>query len=362
MTELSDLETALRHALAKGDSADPAFRQRVYRAAIETLQRSFAKAANANPQRVAEQKRQLAETIRSIERSFGQPDGAARPQPRPREPEAPSVDIDAAPRRNGPARVEPPVVGLRAEPRRAPAGDGIGAIGRDDRAAPERRRRAPFAMLFAGAVLVGLVGIGGWWIVSTGAFQSAAERDTSVPNPPRQLDNESFNGVPDPGTSRAPARIPTGADVDEGWVTLFRPSDPTTLSLSGDATAAIESDTEGEYALIDSPDTDSAVSIDVPPGVLDSLAGKTAQFSLIARAETDAPTQMSVTCDLPGLGDCGRLRFSVTQNDGEFLFRVDLPAGRKAASAGTISIITDIDNQGRAVKLLGARVRDLAGS
>lgn len=359
----SELESALKNALAKGEASNPAFRQRVYRAAADALGRTLAAQPDADPEQVADQKRRLADAIRAAEAAWQKP--APEPEPQKAEPEAAPVspEVRAEPRIGTPV----PEVALRAEPRPgtrdAPPKKSsledvsIDAPDRGDR--QQRRRRAPFAKLLTGAVVLALVVVGAWWVITTGAFQSAEQRDTSVPNPPLELENESFQGTRDTGTSSAPAQLPTDTGRDEGWITLFQPADPTTISLVGSAAATIESDATSQFARILSPDAASPVVIDIPPGALQSLAGRTAQFSIVARSDDDAPTQMSVTCDLAGFGDCGRLRFSVTQNDNEFLFRVELPAGASAAGAGSLSIVTDIENEGRAVKLSGVRVREL---
>jgi len=362
----SELETALKHALAKGEASNPAFRQRVYRAAVDALERTLAAQTDADPEQVADQKRRLADAIRAAEASFQKP-AAPAAEPRVTEPEtvAPEMpEVSPEPRGVTPG----PEAVLRAEPRPEPrdagpdasvAGDiSIDAPDRGDR--QQTRRRAPFARMLTGAVVLALIGVGSWWVITTGAFQSAEQRDTSVPNPPLELENESFQGARDSGSASAPARLPDNASRDDGWITLFQPADPTTLSLAGNAAATIESDATSQFARILSPDAASPVVVDIPPGALQALAGKTAQFSIVARSDDNAPTQMSVTCDLAGIGDCGRLRFSVTQNDNEFLFRVDLPEGAGSSGTGSLSIVTDIENQGRAVKLSGVRVRELA--
>ena len=353
---MNDLETALRNALARGDASNPAFRQRVYRASVDALERALAAQPGADTAKASEQKRRLADAIRSAETGF---QAAARAAPAP-------VSPDVRPESRAAASVAPeaasPVAGLRAEPRapRRETAEDMPAVERDERPGGRRRRRAPFAMLFTTAVAVAVLGTGIWWVLTTGAWKSLAERDTSVPNPPLQLQNESFAGGGDTGSAAAPARLPSADGRDEGWITLFQPSDPTTVSLGGSASATIEDDAASQFARIVSPDTRSAISIDVPPGTLQALAGKTVQFSIVARADDNAATQMSVTCDLAEAGDCGRWRFQTTQNDNEFLFSVDLPAGVSVTHAGSISIVTDIENKGRAVKLLGVRLRELA--
>lgn len=363
---VSDLQSALRNTLSKGDATDPAYRQRVYRAAMDAFERAMA--SEPDPHRRSAQKQRLTAAIRETEAAYR--DAPVRPEPAaaPRAGVAPAVSLDA--RRNGAApqmRSEPKLRAepqLRAEPRAQTAAptDDFPAIGRDDRAVAAPRRRAPFAMMFSIVVLLALAGAGGWWVYSTGAFQSAEQRDTSVPNPPLELQNENFDGSrdqADAAPSSGPARIAAAGADDGTWVTLFKPSDPTTLTLVGDASATIDGDPFGEFARIVSPNSESAIGVDVPPGTLESLAGKTAQFSLVARADDDQETQMSVTCDLAEFGNCGRLRFDVIASDNEFLFSVDLPQDVRITGPGRLMIVTDISNAGKAVKLSNVRVREL---
>lgn len=362
---VSDLQSALRNTLSKGDATDPAFRQRVYRAAMDALER--ATGSESDPQRRSEQKQRLIAVIRDMEASYRRPPAAQERARGSQAGVAPPVSTgvrrnSAAPRmRSEPKlRAEPQ---LRAEPRSqaaAPA-DEFPSIGRDDRAVAASRRRAPFAMMLSIVVLLALLGVGAWWVYSTGAFQSTRERDTSVPNPPLELQNESFDGSrnrADATPSSGPARIAAAGADDGNWVTLFKPSDPTTLTLVGDAAAAIDGDPFGQFARIVSPNSESAIGVDIPPGTLESLGGKTAQFSIVARADDDQETQMSVTCDLAEYGNCGRLRFDVIASDNEFLFSVDLPQDVRVTGPGRLMIVTDISNAGKAVKLSNVRVRE----
>ena len=362
---VSDLQSALRNTLSKGDATDPAFRQRVYRAAMDALER--ATASEPDPQRRSDQKQRMIAVIREMEASYRRSPAAPERARGPRAEVAPPVSTGA--RSNGAAprmRSEPKLRAdpqLRAEPRAqaAASSDGFPSIGRDDRAVAAPRRRAPFAMMLSIVVLVALFGAGGWWVYSTGAFQSTAERDTSVPNPPLELQNENFDGSrdrADAAPSSGPARIAAAGADDGNWVTLFKPSDPTTLTLVGDASATIDGDPFGQFARIVSPNSESAIGVDIPPGTLEALGGKTAQFSIIARADDDQETQMSVTCDLAEYGNCGRLRFDVIASDNEFLFSVDLPQGVRVTGPGRLMIVTDISNAGKAVKLSNVRVRE----
>ncbi|TCD16491.1 hypothetical protein [Oricola cellulosilytica] len=368
---MSDLETALKNALAKGDVSNEAFRKRVYRAAATALERRSENRGEIDPQEVAARQKRLAAAIRSTEAEYA---AADRSQPfstqafGPEElmPEVRS-DVSAAPERKD----EPVLTAAPRDRHTAPGGLAVRpeererSGGNEKGTSPARRksaiRRAPFATILTATVLVGLAILGAWWVISTGAYRSIAERDASVPNPPLQLENESFEGERRSENLSAPARVSLDPEDGQGWISLFEPSDPTTISLEGSATAAIDGNAFGHFARIVSPDQESAIIIDIPPGTLQSLAGRTAQFSVTARSGEDAPTQISITCNLAELGDCGRLRFNVTQSDNEFLFRVELPESSSISRAGELHIVTDLDEEARAVNLSSVRVREFDG-
>lgn len=403
---VNSLEQALRKALEKGDATDPAFRRRVYEAAATAMRRSLTERDEATPERLDEQTRRLGEAIRTVEtelRGAGAPvDPAdiAPPAPPPAQTPARRADdvvppIDPEPRHQtpepapavGPApdlgppepRIDAPAADDPVPPvspaAGQPGGDHLYVEARADarrreaeavraeRAPPVRRSplrtdRGPFATIFAVVVAVALVFGGLWWVFTSGAFVSQEARDTSVRNPPPQIEGEDFAGR-DPGTATAP-QLANETREDGEWVQLFDPADPAVLRLEGGATASIESDPFGDYARLITPGGDGRVYIDVPPGVLQRLAGGRVQISLRARSDDGEATQMSVTCEFGPLGDCGRRRFNVDQAETEFLFHVDLPQGSAPREPGFVILQTDIEGGDRAVNLLSARIRPAA--
>jgi hypothetical protein len=88
---------------------------------------------------------------------------------------------------------------------------------------------------------------------------------------------------------------------------------------------------------------------------LEQIAGKHAIFDIVASAEEGSETQISVSCNFGELGDCGRKRYAVGRELGEFLFEVELPNASPGAG-GTIAISSDISNQGKAVDIHEIRV------
>ena len=89
--------------------------------------------------------------------------------------------------------------------------------------------------------------------------------------------------------------------------------------------------------------------------MLEQVAGKHAVFDIVARAEEGKSTQISVDCNFGELGDCGRKRYEVGYEKGEFLFDIVLP-DKAPGAEGTIAINTDIDNAGKAVDIYEIKV------
>ena len=366
---MSNFESALRGALSKGDISDPAFRRKVYEAAAGAIQRSLSANGKAPQHAVESQNRRLAIAIRKIESELKAGtytvEPPAAPPPQPTTQSAPKPDL-----RND--------LGLRADENSQP--QAIPLVQADDgkpksriyvepKAEPSvrqpappteentpKKRRAPYAKFLTGAIIVGLFGVGILWALNTGIFQSAQERDTSVPNPEIVLESESFEAR-DPGTANAPETLLARTTDADGWITMFSPSNPTALSLIGGATATVESDPFGDYARLSTPSDSAEIQIDIPRNVLSNGVGKTLQVSLRARSDEGLPTQISVTCDLSELGNCGRRRFDVGQAESEFLIQLDLTEAQNIPSSGILKLDTDVQNSGRAIKLLEARIR-----
>ena len=114
-------------------------------------------------------------------------------------------------------------------------------------------------------------------------------------------------------------------------------------------------DDSGDFLRIRSGPSGSAIVFDVPQGVLEQIAGKHAVFDIVARAEEGKSTQISIDCNFGELGDCGRKRYEVGYEKGDFLFEIELP--KKAPGAeGTIAITSDIDNAGKAIDVYEIKV------
>lgn len=219
-----------------------------------------------------------------------------------------------------------------------------------DRVARSRERRRPFAAVFLGIALLSLAAVGVMFAFQTGLLKSPEERDTSVPNPPPALESEDF----DP-SSEAPPTLSDQSSTQQDWTTVFSPNDPSTATAPGGASAEAMQDDSGAFLRIRSDADGSAVSFDVEQGILEQLAGKTAVFNITARGEEGGPTEMSIECSFGELGDCGRKRYEVGYEKGEFLFEIAFPNKQPGAS-GTIAINSDFSGQGKAIDIYQIRV------
>lgn len=349
---VSNLENALRRALSKGDMADPDFRRKVYTAAANAMERSMADSASDDATKAARRKN-LASTISALEAELR----AAPPRITPVKREFERDSAGAPPVSNGMRSAEPR---LRVQPR--DDDDAVAPVADPRPARSARPRTRIYSKLLSVVILIAFIVIGTIFVITTGAFQSVQERDTSVPNPPLQLEDENS----DAGTARAPALASDGTSDErarqEGWVTLFSPSDPTTLGLSGGAEVAIQSDPFGDFARVLTPTEGAQVQVDVPVGTLLDLQGFPVQVNIVARSDEGQPTEFSVTCDLGALGDCGRRRFNVGQAPAEYLFRLNLPSVDEINEAGRINIRTDINGNERPLNLLAVRIRRAGGN
>jgi hypothetical protein len=223
----------------------------------------------------------------------------------------------------------------------------------DPDAAVARERRRPYSAMFIAVTLLVAGAMGLWWAADTGLLKSAAERDTSVPNPPATADAEDF--IPEDQEPVQAPRKPGETDALKNWISVFTPADANGVSAPSDTSVEVVQGDEGEVLRIRSGTSGSAILFDVGQGVLEQIAGKRAIFDIVASAEEGQETQISVSCNFGELGDCGRKRYAVGHERGEFLFEVEMPAGEPGAG-GTIAISSDISNEGKAVDISEIKV------
>lgn len=349
------IEKAIRSAFEKGDPRDRAFREKVYRSAFAALD----KALQANPnvtQAIADRRRQaLSARVSEIESEFLPAVPAAAPAPASRTTEV---------------GVEPPVQGeagyMRSEPGFEPTidpneryRDQQASDDFDDEIEPQtyadrpvgRPRGRTWARVFVAVTVLSLIAIGAWWAIGGGLFRSAAERDRAVPNPPQTVEEEDYQ----PPVAGEPPRITGGGDSLAGWIAVFDPADPTTVTAPGDSRAEVMDEDGRPFIRIGAGASNAPILFDVGQGVLEQLAGRRAVFNIVARAEEGEGTQFSVDCNLGELGDCGRKRYAAGTAQDEFLFEITLPNTNPGAG-GTIAINPDVENGGKALDIFAIRV------
>ena len=175
----------------------------------------------------------------------------------------------------------------------------------------------------------------------------------AVPSsPPLIVESEDFD--PEEEEAATPGQ-PGSADALRNWVTVFSPDDPSAVNAPTGATAEVSEDESGSFLRIRSGPTGAAVVFDVGEGILEQISGKKAVFDIVARAEQDKPTQISINCDFGELGDCGRKRYDIGFERAEYLFDVELPA-KSPGAGGSIAINSDFDNGGKSVDIYQIRV------
>jgi hypothetical protein len=347
------VERAIRNAFEKGDPLDKAYREKVYRAVEAALERALAANPDIDADLAERRRRGLQHTIAAIEEEF-QP--ALPPEPE----DAGSVTAAGErPAGDTTAGHQQPAKAAFAQ---EPAGEGaaitasLAAPVADDRLTPPdetqaERRRHPWTAAFFATILVVAAAMGLWWAADTDLFRSAAERDTSVPNPPAELEPEDFSPS---GQAAAPA--PSQGELSQaGWIDIFTPADPTAVSAPNDAVAEILEENGERFLRVGGNASGEPVRIALGEGVLERLAGRTAIFSVTARAGEGTGVQMSVECAFGALGGCERKRYDVTSASSDYLFEVELP-DREVNGAGAIIIHPDVSGGRNPVDIFAVRV------
>lgn len=344
------VKQAIRGALEKGNAGDPAFRESVYRQAFAALERSMEASPGTSAEEARRRREFLKTSIAEIESEYQPARPAAQP-PREPAPDRPPSREAAPSIRPHAAAADDFTPSIDSADRLSPTdGPSMAAPPRHGLGEAERPRRRPFAILFVLATLIAAVGIGAWWTMESGILKSAAERDTSVPNPPL-LREEDFDPDADASANGVGSTVQARGD----WITVFSPSDPTTVSATAGVSAEVVEGEERTVLRLSASQADSAVRFDIGPGILEQLAGRHVIFALMARAEEGSETQISISCDFGPLGGCGRSRYVVGPSEMEYLFETKLPAG-SPGSGGFIAVVPDIEGQGRVLEVFSLRV------
>ncbi|MGY5801443.1 hypothetical protein ACXHMN_08925 [Rhizobium sp. LEGMi12c] len=411
---MSGLETAIRSALDRSDRANPEIRARIYQSARQALEAGLRKQDITDVNVVAAQRQRLEATIREIEAQE-----RARPaQVMPVSPELDAPHVSpAAPRpdaRQAAASPQEPVMSVRGETRDPPmsAGPAVSAeptsaelaareddfgdmraspadhLGADsdvrptadaaparsmnfkpERAAVRRKPRKFFSRLLVFCILLAFLGVGAWWIKSSGLLMSASQRDTSVPNPPAHVDSQDFSGntsdddMSDQDDNSGPvnpglATIDPQNSFSAEWLEILKPTDAPKVTTGPQSKAENVSENEGPAVRLTSLSSGSggSGSIEVPVNVLQQMAGKASTIALTLQSTSDAPTQITVECDFGSLGRCGRHRFTVSRQKTDSLFQVQFDRSMAPTGSGRLIINSDVDGKARGVNIYAIRV------
>lgn len=383
---MSGLETAIRHALERSDRTSAETRARIYQSARNALEAGLRKQDVHDTDVIAQQRHRLEAIIHAIEtqeradlkaqaamvvpppvrlddavasddrRHAALHDDAALSAHRaPDEPVSRSGDDsldglrperfdEAAPA--GPATAVPveALTGKRAKERRLPVSSA---------SVKPRRRRGRFLSFVMVIVTLGAAfGAAVWWAETSGLLKSAAERDTSVANPPATIQSEDFDG------SQGLTTLGSQSGFTGDWIEVFNPTEPAKITPRSRAQADPVSDEAGPRVRITSAaaDAEGDVLIEVPVSVLEQLSGKTSTVALTVRSGADKPTQFSVECEFASLGDCGRHRFTVNDEKVDMLFKVTFDRSLAPSEPGRILINSDVAGSGQSLNLFAIRI------
>lgn len=396
---MSGLETAIRTALENSERDNPEVRARIYQSARQALEAGLRKQDITDADVVAHHRHRLEGTIHAIE---GEERDRLHPRQRPPEVPVPPVvemppplvhqaeaeDIDS-PVISGETRA-PEVVMRRGDDSSldhvhagntdhlaaAPVGEerlqrGQRATDMDfrpERAAGRRKPRKFFSRLLVWCVLLAFIGIGAWWAHTSGLLLTAAERDTSVANPPASTQPEDFtgndNGAKNNGAANTDSHTDEPVTIDPqnsfsaDWIPVFKPDEAD--KIKNGPRAHTEKITENDGPAIrlisESGAADGNISISVPASVLQQLAGKSSTIALTLQSTTDEPTQVTVECNFQTLGNCARHRFNVTREKSDALLQVKFDRSLAPNAPGTLTINSDLDGKARGINLFAVRI------
>jgi hypothetical protein len=391
---VSGLETAIRTALENSDRDNPEVRARIYQSARQALEAGLRKQDITDTEVVAHHRHRLESTIHAIE---GEERDRLHPRQRPPEvPVPPVVEMpappvhqaqvdefdgpmvsgetrapDVAPNRGDESSLDDVHAGSADHLAAAPVGEERLARGqratnmdfRPERAAGRRKPRKFFSRLLVWCVLLAFIGIGAWWAHTSGLLMTAAERDTSVANPPASTQPEDFTGNDDSAGNAAshtdqPVTIDPQNSFSADWIPLFKPEDADKITSGPRARTEkiAENDGPAVRLISESGTADGNISISVPPSVLQQLAGKSSTIALTLQSTTDEPTQITVECNFQTLGNCARHRFNVTREKSDALLQVKFDRSLAPNSPGTLTINSDLDGKARGINLFAIRI------
>ncbi len=373
---MNGLETAIRKALERADRSNPEIRARIYQSARQALEAGLRKQDVTDPALVAQQRHRLEATIKTIETEERQKLGIVVADPaadiqygdfeadmaslddeRTREDDGEEADSFGglrAERLSGPApeaerAADEPV--LSGAPSGRPAGR---ASSRPSGPARPRKRRGFFARLFIWVMLLAFLAVGGWWALNSGLLLSDAERDTSVANPPAAVSEEDLPDAGEGGNT-APAQN-EASNFSKDWIEIFKPGDIKSIAAGSLAEASLQSTGDGPVIRIisRSAEPEGAVRILLPAEILSKAAGQEATLAITMRSSNDKPVQVTVDCELAGIGTCERHRFTVTAQRSDALIQIAPAEGEGGSPALVLN--ADATGEGGGVDLVAVRM------
>lgn len=390
---MNGLETAIRNALERSDRTNAETRARIYQSARQALESGLRKQNINDPETIAYQRHRLEALIHSIELeernrlddTVAPPDEPARQALSGAPVSTPDVESPAA--APAPTRSEPQLFGGETHPPSVQSDHGLTAS-RDERIEPSAdmsvgtplpddvdraaevrveepmrprkpRRRGFYSRIFIMAVLLVSLGMGAWWVYSAGVLLTAAERDTSVPNPPPKAEEEDFTGNEQTSVeTQEPKALDAQSGFSDNWVEVFEPKQIASIRPRSNALVDVVTASDGTAVRVvsRSSDADGSVEITVPAEVLREMAGKVSTIALTVQSSDDKPVQISVSCDFGRLGDCARHRFTVNPEKSDALFRVSFERAMAPGTPGRILLNGDLGGEDRGVNLYSVRI------
>jgi hypothetical protein len=226
--------------------------------------------------------------------------------------------------------------------------------------APTRKRRSRLGGFLASAFvylfLLGIVGGGVWWVYDTGMIDAALEGSSDFQLVPDALRSETAQPATDG------SRLDTLRGFSGDWIDIYTPGTAAAdAAVTPRSRATIEQsrDSDGVATVITSnaPDQDGDVLVEVPSALLADLAGKTAIIAVTVKSNTDKPAQIYIQCEFKSLGDCGRHRYTVTNERADELIQLEFDGKMSPSAPGHLVINSDLTGEGSSIKLYGIRVR-----
>lgn len=250
-------------------------------------------------------------------------------------------------------RIEPRIVHEEEDPAWAEPSTPEGRAMRPEKRAARRRRGSWIVSLFVYCVLLGIIGFGAWWVYATGMLDAALHGTGNFDLIPKELQSEDF----DPKAAETNQLDPLRGFSGE-WVDIFKPGEADRVKPSANARIGDVADSDGKAVTITSnaPDQDGEVRIEVPAAILQDLAGKTSTIALTLRADGDQPSQIYIQCEFTTLGDCGRHRFTVSNERIDELIQVKFNGKLGPSEPGYVVINSDLSGEGKGIRLYGIRV------